>query len=81
MPCGQDLTLGGHVTNIAGVATLSTESLHSVVIEVTCASSCVSHINAWRVVCVSMTQLGLPSPRDLIITTLSGKRQQIDEEM
>ena len=56
-----------YVHIITDLIMMSTESLHSVVIETTCALSCVSHINAWRVVCVSMTQLGLPSPRVHII--------------
>ena len=48
---------------IADAVMMSTELLHSVVIEAACALSIVSHINAWRVMYVSMTQLGLPSPR------------------
>ena len=48
---------------IADELMMSTELLHSVVIEAACALSIVSHTNAWRVMYVSMTQLGLPSPR------------------
>ena len=68
----------GYVIIIADRLMMSTESLHSVVIETTCALSCVSHTNAWRVVYVSMTQLGLPLPRVII---MAASRQNVNRSM